>query len=155
MAAETNALETFLRDYADVVGGLWDEVEPQVFDLMLPPPAPPGERVGSEPEVVRIAFDPEALPEHPGAQLASFGTPMVDRLLADAMRCGRRAELYLVGLNLAPQNLAGKIGRSLTLSSGLELRVGRVRPLHFPQAVFWFEATFVSDQKEQELLYVR
>ena len=41
MAAETNALETFLRDYADVVGGLWDEVEPQVFDLMLPPPAAP------------------------------------------------------------------------------------------------------------------
>ena len=44
MAAETNALETFLRDYADVVGGLWDEVEPQVFDLMLPPPAGPGGR---------------------------------------------------------------------------------------------------------------
>ena len=104
--------------------------------------------------MVRIAFDPEALPEHPGAQLASFGTPLVDRLLADAMQRGRRAELYLVGLNLAPQNLAGRIGRSLTLSSGLELRVGRVRPLHFPQAVFWFEATFVSDQKEQELLPV-
>ncbi|MEJ7639080.1 MAG: hypothetical protein WKF75_14190 [Singulisphaera sp.] len=154
MAAETNALEAFLRDYADVVGGLWDEVEPQVFDLMLPPPAGPGGGGGGEPEVVRVAFDPEALPEHPGAQLASFGTPMVDRLLADAMQCGRRAELYLVGLNLAPQNLAGRAGRSLTLSSGLELRVGRVRPLHSPQAVFWFEATFVSDQKEQELLPV-
>ena len=29
-----------------------------------------------------------------------------------------------------------------------------MRALHFPQAVFWFEATFVSDQKEQELLPV-
>src|SRR3954469_16265492 len=146
-APETRSpLEAFLRDYAEVVGGLWEEVEPQVYDLMLPAPG--------EPEVVRVAFDPEALPEHPGAQLASFGTPLVDRLLADAVRCGRRAELYLVGLNLAPQNLAGRIGRALTLSSGLELRVGRVRPLHFPQAVFWFEATFVSDQKEQELLPV-
>ena len=25
-----------------------------------------------------------------------------------------------------------------------------MRPLFFPQAAFWFEATFVSDQKEQE-----
>ena len=25
--------------------------------------------------------------------------------------------------------------------------------MHFPQAVFWFEATFVSDQKEQDLLH--
>ena len=43
--------------------------------------------------MVRVAFDPEALPEHPGAQLASFGTPLVDRLLADAVRAGpaRRA----------------------------------------------------------------
>src|SRR3954469_13414569 len=107
MAADANPLETFLRDYADVVGGLWDEVEPQVFDLMLPGPAGPGGRGDGEPDVVRIAFDPEAIPEHPGAQLASFGTPLVDRLLADAMEHGRRAELYLVGLNVAPQNLAG------------------------------------------------
>jgi hypothetical protein len=34
------------------------------------------------------------------------------------------------------------------------LKVERARPMHFPQAVFWFEATFVSDQKEQDLLTV-
>src|SRR5437763_637731 len=32
-------LELFLRDYAELSGGLWDEVEPQVYDLMLPPGA--------------------------------------------------------------------------------------------------------------------
>ncbi|HEX8200272.1 MAG TPA: hypothetical protein VF590_07280 [Isosphaeraceae bacterium] len=137
-------LEGFLRDYAEVVGGMWDEVEPQVYDLMLP----------AEGEIVRIAFDPEAIPEHPGAQLASYGTPLVNRLLDDAVARGRHAELFLVGLNLSPQGLDGRLRRALTLSGGLELRIGRLRPLHFPQAVFWFEATFVSDQREQDLVSV-
>jgi hypothetical protein len=145
-AEAQSPLETFLRDYAEVVGGLWEEVEPQVYDLMLP--------ANGEPDVVRVAFDPEAIPEHPGAQLASFGTPLIDGLLADAVKRGRSAELYVVGLNLSPQGLTGQIGRALTLSPGLELRFGRSRPLLFPQAVFWFEATFVSDQKEQDVLPV-
>ena len=143
-------LETFLRDYADVSGGLWDEVEPQVYDLLLPP----NEREIAGTDVVRITFDPEALPEHPGAQLASYGTPLVDLLLADALDRGRYARLSLVGLNLAPQGLASRVGRALTLSDGLTVQIERVRPLHFPQAVSWFEATFVSDQKEQEILPV-
>ncbi len=140
-------LETFFRDYAEAVGGVCDEVEPRVYDLMLPPgPA------GPAPEIVRVAFDPEAIPEHPGAQLASYGTPLVDRLLADALARGRRVDLYLTGLNLAPRGVEGRARRALTLPAGAELRLGRARPLHFPQAVFGFEATFVADQKEQDIL---
>src|SRR5437879_527708 len=84
-------LENFLREYAEVIGGMWDEVEPQVYDLMLPGGEPAG-----EPEMVRLVFDPEAIPEHPGAQLASYGTPLVDRLLADAVNRGRHLELYMI-----------------------------------------------------------
>lgn len=146
-SAASSPLEEFLRDYAEVVGGMWDEVEPQVYDMMLPAGA-------AEPEIVRIAFDPEAIPEHPGAQLASYGTPLVNRLLEDAVARGRHAELFLIGLNLAPQGLEARVRRALTLPAGLELRLGRIRSLHFPQAVFWFEATFLSDQKEQDLLAV-
>jgi hypothetical protein len=142
-------LEEFLRSYAEVSGGLWDEIEPQVYDLMLPDRAAAG-----EPEIVRLAFDPEAIPEHPGAQLASYGTPLVDRLLADAVNRGRQIVLYMVGLNLAPQGLEDRLRRAVTLPSGFELKLEQSRPLHFPQAVFWFEATFVSDQKEQDLLTV-
>jgi hypothetical protein len=142
-------LEQFLRDYAEFAGGMWDEVEPQVYDLMLPG----GGRL-SEPEIVRLTFDPEAIPEHPGAQLASYGTPLVDRLLADAVRRGRHLVLYFVGLNLATQGLQDRLGRAAALSAGLELQLQRARRLYFPQALFTFEATFVSDQKEQELLSV-
>ncbi len=61
-------LEEFLRDYAETTGGVWDEVEPQVYDLMLPG----GDGV-REPEMVRLVFDPEALPEHPGANWPATG----------------------------------------------------------------------------------
>src|SRR3982074_1899246 len=116
-------LEAFLRDYADVSGGLWGGVGPQVYDLMLPGRGP----AGGEPDVVRVAFDPEAIPEHPGAQLASFGTPLVDGILQNAVRRGRCAELAMVGLNLTPHDLAGRIRRALTLGPDSSLRLERAR----------------------------
>jgi hypothetical protein len=143
-------LEEFVRDYVETTGGAWEEIEPQVYDLLLPF----ADAEADERQIVRITFDPEALPEHPGSQLASYGTPLIDRLLADALRRGRSARFYLVGLNLAPHDLAGRVRRAVTLNPDLSLRVQRERPLHFPQAVFWFQAEFVSDQKEQEILPV-
>jgi hypothetical protein len=146
-AEPASPLETFMRDYLETAGGVWDEIEPQVYDVLLPD-------TGSVGGVQRIVFDPEALPEHPGAQLASFGTPFIDRLLHDAVERGRVARFYLVGLNLAPHDLAETVRRSLVLAPPLTWQIERIRALHFPQAVFWFQAEFVSDQKEQEILAV-
>jgi hypothetical protein len=142
-------LEEFLRGYAEATGGMWDELEPRVYDLMLP-----GRGVTAEPEILRLIFDPEAIPEHPNGQLASYGTPLVDELLADAVRRGRHTMLYMVGLNLAPRGLKERLHRAVTLPAGFELVLEQSRLLHFPQAVFWFETTYVSDQKEQDLLSV-
>ncbi len=33
---------------------------------------------------IKIAFDPEASPEHPRAQLAGLGAPLIDAMLSDA-----------------------------------------------------------------------
>jgi hypothetical protein len=149
----SSPLEDFLRQYLETVGGDWDEVEPQVYDVLVPAQAGGGlfESTGS---VLRLTFDPEALPEHPGCQLASFGTPLVDSLLADALRLGRTACFHLVGLNMASQGLEGRARRTIKLAEPLVLQVERVRPLLFPQAIFWFQAEFTSDQKEQIILPV-
>jgi hypothetical protein len=152
-------LEDFVRDYAEVSGGVWEEIEPQVYDLLLPSgvTATDGgvERPAPNADVaLRIAFDPEALPEHPGAQLAGHGTPLVDRLLAEAVQRGRYARLHVIGLNLSPHDLPGRVRKGLTLPAGSRVHVERVRLMNFPQAVYWFQATFVSDQKEQEILTV-
>jgi len=147
------ALEEFLRDYVETIGGAWDELEPQVYDLLLPA-SDTVEQEAADPVVARVTFDPEALPEHPGAQLASFGTPFVNGLLTDAIGRGRRAELYLVGLNLMPHDLASRIHRTFTVPADLTFAVERARGLFFPQAIYWFEAELTSDQKEQEIVPV-
>ena len=91
-----NPLEDFLRDYVETIGGAWEEVEPQVYDLLTPAAPPTAEGDAPEQDIVRVTFDPEALPEHPGSQLASFGTPLIDRLLDDAVQRGRYAEFNLL-----------------------------------------------------------
>jgi hypothetical protein len=154
-AGTRTPLEQFVRDYVEAAGGVWDEIEPQVYDVMLPAAADGG---GGEPGVLRLAFDPEALPEHPQAQLASFGTPLVDTLLQEALERGRCAELYRLGLNLQPHQLPQRVVRSMKLvdpaarGEPMLLEIERVRALLFPQVVFWFEANFTSDQQEQEVL---
>jgi len=143
-------LETFVCEYAESTGGVWDEVEPQVYDLMLPAGSADED---AEREILRLTFDPDALPEHPGAQLAGFGSPLIDRLLGDAVRRGRYARAFATGLNLSAHKLEKQVLRTVS-TEGLELQIGRPRALNFPQAVFWFEAEFVSDQKEQQILNV-
>jgi hypothetical protein len=133
-------LEQFVRDFVEAVDGAWDEIEPQVYDLL------------TETELLQVTFDPEALPEHPRAQLASFGTPLVDRLLGDAAKRWSAAQLYRIGLNLHVQDLHARVNRTVLLPPGAELRIERVRPLSFPQAVFWFKAVFSGDQKQEEIL---
>ncbi len=146
-------LERFLREYLDKTGGVWDEVEPQVYDVVLPAGAAWPAGRGGDSGVVRLALDPEALPEHPAAQLVSFGTPLVDRLLDDALDRGRAGTFYLVGLNLQPHDLPARLRRSFHVAPAA-IQVERVRVLHFPQVVFWFQAAFISDQKEQVILPV-
>jgi len=133
-------LEAFVRDYVEARDGVWDEIEPQVYDLLLGP------------QMLQVAFDPEALPEHPEAQLASLGSPLFDRLLSDASRRWNSARLYRIGLNLHPHGLEARVSRTISLQPDLSIKIDRVRAMGFPQAVFWFKATFSGDQKEEEIL---
>ncbi|HZL34583.1 MAG TPA: hypothetical protein VFC78_04680 [Tepidisphaeraceae bacterium] len=137
---DISPLEQFVRDYVEARNGVWDEVEPQVYDLLIGP------------EMTQVAFDPEALPEHPQAQLASAGSPLLDRLLADAAQRWSAARFHRIGLNLHPQNIEQRLGRALSLPQGASASIRRARAMSFPQAIFWFKATFVGDQKEEEIL---
>lgn len=151
----TNPLESFLRDYMETSGGLWDQVEPQVYDLMLPEVFAADSEVGpTEDGMVRVAFDPEAVPEHPGSQLMSFGTPLLDQVLSDAQQRARFARAFVVGLNLHPADLGRQLRRSLDLGANVELALGDAQAVCCPILVHWFCATYVSDQKEQDTFVV-
>ncbi|MEX2288340.1 MAG: hypothetical protein WD648_14690 [Planctomycetaceae bacterium] len=146
-------LEEFLRNYVETVSGEWDEVEPQVYDLMLPAAAAlDDDSPEAEPQIVCVTFDPEALADHPQAQLASLGSPLIDRFLDRAVELAQFVELHVTGLNLQPHQLPARITRSLSCDDGLRFQAHAVRTLDFPQLVFWFEITFISDQREQEIV---
>jgi len=133
-------LERFVRDYVEAREGEWDEIEPQVYDLL----------VGSE--MLQVAFDPEALPEYPQAQPMSLGSPLLDRLLADAAGRWSCSRFFRVGLNLHPHGLDARLSRAVSVPPPASIHIERVRAMNFPQAIFWFKAVFVSDQKEEEIL---
>ena len=141
IASTLGFLETFLREAMNAAGGIWDEVEPQVYDVLWP----------DADEPVRLTFDPEALPEHPAAQFVAFGSPVLDQLLE---RVHTRARVGLAYLDQAPpaaEIVAAQVRRALRLPDQAILQLDAARPLYVTHTVFWFEATYVGDAREQVL----
>jgi hypothetical protein len=150
----TSPLEEFLLDYLDVAGGVWQAVEPQVYDALLPAAVEQALGVAASDGVLRFTLDPEALPDYPTAQLMAFGNPLLDRIFEHAQSLGQTAQVYLTGFNLSPHDLPSTVRRSLQVPAGVEVRSGPPRAYHFSAALFWFQATFISDEKVQDIFAV-
>ncbi len=134
-------LEQFLLEYVDAVGGLAEALEPQVYDVLMPDAATPQ----------RIALDPDALPEHPTAQLLTFGSALLDDLLERAQTRGRIGLAFLDDVHLQPHALAQRVTREVVLPEQITLRIENTRPLYVTHTLFWFEVTYLGDEKEQAL----
>ncbi len=154
VVTESGPLEKFLLQYIDAVGGVWQAVEPQVYDVMLPASAADQLDLARPDEMIRIAFDPEAVTDHPQAHLMAFGNPILDRVFEHAHALGQSARVYLTGYNLSPHDLPAVLRRSLQMPAGVELKPAAPRAYHFTLALFWFQATFISDEKEHGIFPV-
>lgn len=143
MSVAHPSLESFVLRYIEHVGGIFEQVEPQVYSVLAPEPL--GRDLGTS-----ITFDPEALADHPAAQLLVFGNPALDALLERAQTHNRVARTYVRGLNVNPHNVEALAQRGLMLAAGTTLRVVSHRPLHHLSALFWFQALFASDEKVQQ-----
>lgn len=139
-------LERFLRDYAEAVEGVWEEVEPQVYDVLLPAAVARGQGE----DMLRLVFEPEALPEHPGSHLLIYGSPLLERIFAHARQQSRVSRVFLLGVNLSTPRIEAEVRSGLEAPAGSTWEIRRVRPAFFSHAAFWFQTTFVSDEKEQE-----
>ncbi|MBI4671931.1 MAG: hypothetical protein HY741_09745 [Chloroflexi bacterium] len=134
-------LEEFLVEYVDTAGGIAEAIEPQVYDVLLPDADKP----------LRATFDPEALPEHPNAQLLTFGSALLDELLARAQTGGRIGVAFLDDVHLAPHAFETRVRHEISLPQGVSLQLQTTRPLYVTHTLFWFETTYTSDEKEQVL----
>ncbi len=150
MSAPT--LESFFLSYVDHVGGVFEPIEPQVYDVMLPAEANRaiGSRAADDETPARVTFDAEALADNADAQLLVFGNPLLDRVFEHAQIGNQMTRVYLGGFNLQPHGLRALIQRSLSLGDGMSLDVVSQRPLHYTSALWQFQATYISDEKVQE-----
>lgn len=150
----TSPLEEFLLEYMEVAGGVWQTVEPQVYDALLPAAVEHALGLAASDGVLRFTLDPEALPDYPTAQLMAFGNPLLDRIFEHAQSLGQAAQVYLTGFNVSPHDLPATMRRSLQVPAGIKVRSGPPRAYHFSAALFWFQATFISDEKVQDIFTV-
>lgn len=141
-------LESFFRAYVEQVDGVWDEIEPQLYDALLPGDI--SQRLELRGEVLRAAFDPEALQDHPSAQLLAFGNPLLDRVFAHAQAGKHIAAAFLNGFNVVPHGLASIAQRGLSVPAGTTISVLAQRARQHAFALYRFQATYISDEKVQQ-----
>lgn len=151
---EASPLEKFLLEYVEAVGGLWQTVEPQVYDAMVSPAVAAALGLAAPDDVFRFTLDPEAIADYPTAQLMAFGNPLLDRIFEHAQSLGQVAHVYLSGFNLSPHDLPATLRRNLQVPPEVEVRSTAPHVQHFTSALFWFQATFVSDEKVQDIFPV-
>ena len=150
MKQSAGILESFFVHFAEHMGGALDQVEPQVYDVLLPADAAQALGWPQAEAGARVTFDPEAIADHPEAQLLAFGNPLLDQVFAQAQHNRQVTRLYVSGLNLAPHGLAARVQRSVQLTTGTSMSIVSQRVLHHRSTQWLFRATFISDEKVQE-----
>ena len=150
----TSPLEEFLLEYVEAIGGVWEALEPQVYAALLPSEVEQTIGLTSTDGVLRFTLDPEAVPDYPTAQLMAFGNPLLDRIFEQAQQLGQIAQVYLSGLTWSLHDLPALVRRSLQVPAGVEVRSDAPRTYHFSSVLFWFQATFISDEKVQEIFAI-
>jgi hypothetical protein len=141
-------LESFFRSYVEQVDGVWDEIEPQLYDALLPGDV--SLQLELRGDALRATFDPEALQDYPSAQLLAFGNPLLDRIFAHAQVGKHIATVFLNGFNVVPHGLASIVQRSLSVPAGTAVTLLAHRAHQHAFALYRFQATFVSDEKVQQ-----
>jgi hypothetical protein len=140
--------------YIRSVAGDYERVEPQVYDIILTESIVQQLLLPISSELCRVTFDTEALSDHPHAQLLTFGHPTLDKIFAMAHQQGSVGKIFLSGFNLQPHQLLLKLRQQLCIHKDLNIEFGIPRILHFTLWFYWFQATFVCDEKIQYLFEV-
>jgi len=109
---------------------------------------------GSGDVTVRLmAFDPELLDEVPDAELVSFASPTLERLIMDTTASGRVARAFLDTVVTASPSMADQLRRAYRfLESAWTPQGGR--SWWVPTGVFLFRVRYLSDAREEDLLEV-
>lgn len=140
-------LEAFTVAAIELAGGIVEQGADGLHTVLWPEPG------AGEATVRQLAFDPELLDEVPDAELVSFASSTLERLLRDATASGRVARAFLDTVATASRSMADQLRRAYRfLESAWTPQGGR--PWWVPAGVFLFRVRYLSDAREEELLEV-
>jgi hypothetical protein len=140
-------VEAFTVAAIELAGGVVERGADGLHTVLWPEPA------SGEVTMRQLAFDPELLDEAPGAELVSFASPTLERLLRDTTAAGRVARAFLGTVSTASWSMADQLRRAYRfLESAWTPQGGR--PWWLPAGVFLFRVRYLSDEREEDLLEV-
>ena len=144
----SNRLRQFATTLFESVGGLVEEVEADLIEVLLPENLEG--RFGSD---FLIALHPEIVGEVDGSELLTYGSPLLDDLVTFASEQGTVSRVYLSGVNLDTSNLEQNLKRGLGFEGG-EMRVDGVKVRLFKYLLFRFKVRYTTDEREDEFISV-
>jgi hypothetical protein len=106
------------------------------------------------PEHLLLAFDCEVAQEVPGADLITWGSPLLERAVRLGLSLGRVSKKYVGGRLSIPSNLLQKAERRLTFVRCRRPQVGPAVLVRAEVLLFEFLVRFMSDEKEERLYSV-
>jgi hypothetical protein len=112
----------------------------------------PAEDTG-ELETCQLGFDPELIDEEPDAELVTFASPTLERIVQRATASGRVARGVLNATPTDSARTAERLARSYRFfDASWTPEAGR--PWWLPVALFLFRARYLSDAREEDLVEV-
>ncbi len=145
-------LRRFLLDGLPVVGALAEAPRYGIVDLMLPEPmaaALDGRTF------LHLSLSPEAAAADRTAEYLSYGSPLLDRLLALARDPMASARWYVRGLQHPPKDLRAEAQRQMSFSNAwISAKSGAEAIAYHYAALFWFRATILSHERRERLVPV-
>jgi hypothetical protein len=140
-------LEAFTLAALELMGGAAEARTSGLFTVLWPVSGP------EHLEIRQLAFDPELIDEEPGAELVTFGSPVLDELIQVATASGRVAQGFLNAAVSGSRSTAERLVRSYRFrESAWSAEDGR--PWWLPAGVFLFRVRYVSDAREEDLVQV-
>ena len=142
-----DGVEAFTVAAIELAGGVVERGAGGVHTVLWPEPGSAGLTLR------QLVFDPELLDEAPDAELVSFASPTLERLLQDTTAAGRVARAFLDTVATPSRSMAEQLRRAYRFLEGAWIPQSG-RPWWVPTGVFLFRVRYLSDERAEDLLEV-
>jgi hypothetical protein len=142
------SIEAFTLAAIEGLGGATEEQAAGLYTVLWP-----SAEDSCDVETRQLAFDPDGIDEGSAAELVTFASPTLERIVRSATASGRVARAFLGASPGAARGVAERLARSYQfLEAAWTPATGR--PWWVPAGIFLFRASYVSDAREEDLVEI-